>query len=275
MQIDFICPICKDTLFRQSGSLLCGNGHCFDISKYGYVNLLSSSGKKGHGDDKLMVKARRDFLNKGYYEHLRNALCHEAEKYAHKGFSLLDSGCGEGYYTNGLYDVFIKKQGEKIFGIDVSKEALKLASKNCTNVQFAVSSAYCLPFNDSSFNIVTSLFAPLAVTEFRRVLKNDGIFLTVIPLENHLFSLKKYVYDAPYKNKPQSTELEGFRLINSSVIKKDICLKSQEDISNLFKMTPYYYKTSEKDQEKLNYIDKLKVETEFMILTYIKSQKSL
>ncbi len=49
-----------------------------------------------------------------------------------------------------------------------------------------------------------------------------------------------------------------------------ITLTTQDDICNLFKMTPYYYKTSAKDQEKLNGIDKLDVETEFMILTYKK-----
>lgn len=267
---DFICPICRKPLLRRDNSLSCNSGHCFDISKYGYVNLLTKGGKKGHGDDKLMVKARRDFLNKGYYEHLKNAFCSETEKYIDKGCFLLDSGCGEGYYTNGLYNIFSKKQGEGIYGIDVSKEALKLASKTCPNVNFAVASAYCMPFNDGSFNIVTSLFAPLAIKEFRRVLKEDGFFLTAIPLENHLFTLKKIVYDTPYKNMPQPTELDGFTLINSSVIKKEISLNSQEDIKNLFKMTPYYYKTSENDQEKLNRIDRLNVETEFMVLTYKK-----
>ena len=81
MNKGFICPICAKELVRKEKSFLCENSHCFDISKYGYVNLLTTGGKKGHGDDKLMVNARHDFLNKGYYEHLREAVCHEAEKY--------------------------------------------------------------------------------------------------------------------------------------------------------------------------------------------------
>lgn len=270
MNKGFICPVCNKVLTRSEKSLLCENGHCFDISKYGYVNLLTKGGKKGHGDNKLMVKARHDFLYKGYYEHLREAFCIEAAKYMQNGCSLLDSGCGEGYYTSGLYDVFASKKCESFYGIDVSKEALKIAFKACPSVNFAVASAYCMPFEDKSFDIVTSLFAPLAVEEFRRVLKDYGYFITTIPLENHLFSLKKAVYDTPYRNKPENTDLKGFKLISSVEVKKEILISCNEDIKSLFMMTPYYYKTSLKDQEKLNSVNSLTVETEYLILTYQK-----
>ena len=270
MKKGLICPVCKATLEKNSNSLICRSGHCFDISKYGYVNLLTKGGKKGHGDDKLMVKARHEFLNKGYYAHLRETVCSEARKYFGERCSLLDSGCGEGYYTSGLYNALGENQGNEICGIDVSKEALKIAARACPNAHFAVASAYCMPFEDNGFDMITSFFAPLAVQEFYRVLKKGGVFITAIPLENHLFSLKKAVYDTPYRNKPENTDLNGFELISSFEIKKDILLSCNEDIKNLFMMTPYYYKTSSKDQEKLNSIDKLDVETEFMILTYKK-----
>ena len=63
----FCCPVCGKTLICKENSLVCENNHCFDKSKSGYVNLLLSQGKKGHGDDKLMVQARQSFLDKGYY----------------------------------------------------------------------------------------------------------------------------------------------------------------------------------------------------------------
>ena len=65
----FVCPVCKKELVSNGKSFICENGHCFDISKFGYVNLLmsSKSSAKRHGDDRLMVRARRDFLDKGYY----------------------------------------------------------------------------------------------------------------------------------------------------------------------------------------------------------------
>lgn len=270
MPLSFICPICRMTLTKNLNSLKCQNNHCFDISKTGYVNLLTGNGKKNHGDDKLMVKARHIFLSKDYYKPLRDKLQKEVSDTSVSGNILLDSGCGEGYYTSAFVEALSEKNNCEIFGIDLSKEALKLAAKRCPAASFAAASAYCLPFQDESFDILTSVFSPLALNEFQRVLKKDGIFITVIPLENHLFSLKKVIYDTPYKNRPESAKLDGFALVNSSEVKRTITLTTQDDICNLFKMTPYYYKTSAKDQEKLNGIDKLDVETEFMILTYKK-----
>ena len=68
----FICPVCKEKLCIQNKSLVCSNNHTFDIAKSGYVNLLLSkqAGKNVHGDNKLTVRARRDFLSKGYYSRL-------------------------------------------------------------------------------------------------------------------------------------------------------------------------------------------------------------
>ena len=45
---ELICPVCKSDLISQNNTLKCINNHCFDYSKYGYVNLLlgSKSGDK-------------------------------------------------------------------------------------------------------------------------------------------------------------------------------------------------------------------------------------
>lgn len=266
----FLCPVCSQLLKEDKASFKCSSGHCFDKSASGYVNLLIKGGKKGHGDNKMMINARHNFLNKGYYEDLKSSFCTEVKKYADKGVSLLDSGCGDGYYTAGMYDAVSESKSGEVYAIDVSKEALKIAAKSCPNVSFAVASAYKLPFEDECFDIVTSLFAPLSLNEFYRVLKRGGIFITAIPLENHLYQLKQAVYDIPYKNKPENTEIKGFELLNSQEVHKEIQLESNEDIKNLFTMTPYYYKTSLSDQKKLDSLEALTTETEFLILTYKK-----
>ena len=64
------------------------------------------------------------------------------------------------------------------------------------------------------------------------------------------------------------TELRGFRLVSSEPIRENIELKSNEDIQNLFKMTPYYYKTGKSDQEKLTRLDTLTVELEVLVAVY-------
>ena len=66
-----ICPVCGLPLTLEAKTYRCEKNHCFDCAKSGYVNLLPPApGGKRHGDDKLMVKARTDFLDKGYYDPL-------------------------------------------------------------------------------------------------------------------------------------------------------------------------------------------------------------
>ena len=71
------CPKCDKKLNIVDKSYRCENGHSYDIAKKGYVNLLMSqqSSQKRHGDDKLMVRSRRDFLEKGYYSDLCDEIC--------------------------------------------------------------------------------------------------------------------------------------------------------------------------------------------------------
>ena len=70
------CPVCGGVLVCAERALQCGNGHCYDLAKQNYVNLLmrNQSSAKRHGDDKLMVAARQEFLDAGYYAPLRSAL---------------------------------------------------------------------------------------------------------------------------------------------------------------------------------------------------------
>jgi len=71
------CPFCKNTLhFDGNRSYVCENNHNFDLSKQGYLNLLPVNKKKSKspGDDEMMVKARREFLEQGFYDPLMNEI---------------------------------------------------------------------------------------------------------------------------------------------------------------------------------------------------------
>lgn len=265
---NFICPVCKSEISLFERTYKCQNNHCFDLSKDGYVNLLMSqqSSLKRHGDDKLMVKARREFLEKGFYNELRQALCETLKEVLPDSSTIVDVGCGEGYYTSEISKV----NNFEIFGIDISKDALKYASKSVKNSSFAVASAFSLPFAENSADCVLSVFAPSAYEEFYRVLKSDGKLIKAIPLENHLWELKCALYKEPYKNKPEKRNDELFELVSQKEIKYKINLTEKDDIENLFKMTPYYYKTSREDAEKLLSLDSLETTVHFGIEIYEK-----
>lgn len=269
----FICPVCKQALEENEKLYKCVNGHCFDKSKFGYVNLLQSqkSSAKRHGDDRLMVRARRDFLDSGAYGFLRDELCKECEKYLPDGGAVLDAGCGEGYYSSGI-KAFYEQKGKKldVYGVDISKDALEFLGKRKCGISCAVASLFDLPLADETADAVLNIFSPEADGEFLRVLKNGGYLIRVIPREKHLLGLKAAIYDEPYLNEMPSSEIEGFKCVKMRQLGAKLWLKSNEMIQNLFKMTPYYYKTGVDDQNKINRLDSLETEAEFEIRVYRK-----
>ena len=156
-----------------------------------------------------------------------------------------------------------------MLGVDISKYALEKAPKNC-GVERAVASIYKLPVGDGECDALVNIFAPACPQEFSRVLKKDGVFVKAIPLEKHLWELKSAVYDAPYENEVPPHDIEGFRLVGEEKICYTFALESGKDITDLFNMTPYCYKTSQQDREKLEKLSSLTVSAQFSVLTYKK-----
>ena len=80
--------------------------------------------------------------------------------------------------------------------------------------------------------------------------------------------MKQALYDTPYENEEDIPTLEGFDSEGFFNIKADITLSSPEDTDALFRMTPYYYHTSDSDKQKLASLDKLETLTDFYIRIY-------
>ena len=253
-----ICPVCKNELIKIDKQYVCSNRHSYDIAKEGYVNLnLKSS--TNTGDEKEMIKARKSFLEKDYYKFLKDELIGIIKE--NNPDNMIDLACGEGYYTKDF------PVTEKI-GIDLSKEALKLASKTDKSTRYILKNIFDIPFVDSSIDLVTTIFAPIS-TEINRVLKNNGYFILVKPDIYHLYELKEVIYDNPYVNEVEKIKINGLKLIKEKQINNKVLLNN-EDLINLFKMTPYYHKTSPADINKLNNINELSVSFSFIIDIYKK-----
>lgn len=265
----FVCPKCGKPFSQKEKSLFCQNGHCFDLARQGYVNLLQSNASSGkrHGDDRLMVDSRTDFLNTGAYDRLIEAVCAYTARVTPDNGIILDAGCGECTYTDRIY-AETEHRGIRVLGVDISKTAVTAGARKNKNLQLAVASIHHIPLPCGAADTVVNVFAPEDAEEFRRLLKQTGTYLKVVPLENHLAELKAAVYDRPIPNPPPETDLAGFDLKERQDIRYRFRLENNRDIENLFRMTPYYYKTSRADQEKLGRVSSLEISAEFGILVY-------
>ena len=263
----FVCPKCRCPLeICDTGAAKCKNNHSFDRSREGYYNLLLANGGANHGDNREMLLARRRFLDTESYRPLAEAVCASLRDFPTPDADILDMGAGEGYYTDFVERAFSSRE---IYAFDISKEAVRLAAKRNKRVKYAVASSYKVPLPDESFGAIYNIFSPLAIDEVKRLLKKDGIFVVAIPDSEHLFSLKAAVYDEPYKNTPENEELQGFLLEDRKTLSYSRTL-SGDEARDLFMMTPYAYRTSLREKERLLDIESLEVGFRFIILTYKK-----
>ena len=92
----------------------------------------------------------------------------------------------------------------------------------------------------------------------------------VYPGREHLFGLKSIIYKTPYKNEPQDTVIDGFKLLSHEALSYTIRLDTGDAIRSLFMMTPYAYRTSKEDRERVLSLDEVSTEVEFVIDAYEK-----
>lgn len=262
------CPNCSHQLNKDEHSLRCSNGHSFDIAKEGYINLILPHQKKklNSGDNKIMIEAREQFLSHGYYDFLISTIeeiCQIEHNTKHKHKQLLDLGCGNGYYTRHFYNnnTSIHKTG-----IDISKVAITKAAKKDNTSSYLVASNFDIPIIDNSVDILVNVFAPCNLVEIIRVLRKDGLFIKVIPVNNHMSEIANLVYETFIEHKSdiadEITALEGLTVVSTKEIIKEITVQ-KTDIQNLVKMTPYYYKFSE---EQFKQLDEMSVTLSFQII---------
>jgi 23S rRNA (guanine745-N1)-methyltransferase len=152
-------------------------------------------------------------------------------------------------------------------GID---HAAKIAKRLGNGAGFVVASLFTMPVADASMDAVTNIFAPCAEDEFCRVLKNGGYLIVVAAGERHLLGLKRVLYENPYYNPERADLPQKMTLVSKENLTYEIEVDGQDAIDALFSMTPYYWRTSEKDKAKLASLQSLKTEVDFDIYLYRK-----
>ncbi len=262
------CPVCAAKMQADESGKSCrcagARTHSYDFARSGYLNLTRPG--EGEGDLREAINARKLFLNAGYYEPLSNEINRMLQKLDAK--TVLDAGCGEGYYTNRM------AEGRTVLGVDLSRAGIDAAAKQAkqsnTNAAFAVGSIFSLPVENAACDVVTNLFAPCCESEFARVLKEDGYLILVGAGERHLMGLKKVLYENPYLNPGRADLPTKMKEVDRQRLAYTVTVVGREAIDALFSMTPYYWRTSEADRAKLNAIESLTTELDFDIFTYKK-----
>jgi 23S rRNA (guanine745-N1)-methyltransferase len=255
------CPIDRQPLERVQGSYRCADGHSFDIARQGYVNLLLVQQKKSRapGDSREMVEARRDFLDSGHYAPVAEAISGlVSEAIAdRKRISLLDAGCGEGYYTDYLARLLEREwQGEafSVTGVDISKPAVMAATRRNRDICWIVGTNRNLPVTESSVDLVLSLFGYPQFDHFHALLKPGGTLLLADAGPRHLIELRECLYEE-VRSTPEPSIRKAIDAGFVQAREQRLDFKTepllQHDLLNLARMTPHYYRAPRERREQL------------------------
>ncbi|WP_028835844.1 MULTISPECIES: 23S rRNA (guanine(745)-N(1))-methyltransferase [unclassified Pseudoalteromonas] len=265
MSLHYHCPICKLPLALNEKTLRCDNNHSFDFAKEGYVNLLPVQNKnsKQPGDSLEMVQARRSFLEQSHYAFLQTALANLVKPL--NANIVIDLGCGEGFYTHAIAN----NTQATVYGVDISKSAVKYAAKRYKQCQFSVASISHAPFNDHLADVLISVFAPLFDDELSRLVKEDGCLVVASPGPMHLKELKKYIYNTVNEHTEVATPT-GFKQSSQQLITEQVSL-TFSDVRNLIMMTPFAWKFRPEHWQALEQKQHHKVTLSFYISQFVKT----
>lgn len=272
------CPHCKSELNQIGNTFKCVNNHSYDISKKGFVNLLLANQhhSDNSGDEKGMILSRVRFLNTGKYDLLRDLITEtiKSNLNSSKDNVVCDLGCGEGYYTTYFHNKLKDEFNLSTYGVDLSKQAInectiRQRQMKLEDIKFIIGNLNYLPIQNESVDLIVNSFAKIDENEFLRILRKNGIFLRILPGTKHLLGLKEVLYENVRLNEDKETYIEGFELIDIKKSEENILLNNQE-INDLFTMTPYYYKSPKDTSESLMKKEELNTIISFKILVYRK-----
>jgi ubiquinone/menaquinone biosynthesis C-methylase UbiE len=139
-----------------------------------------------------------------------------------KNKTILDVGCGNGWVLSNFF-----RQGAKCFGLDLTQKAVDLSKERFKMINgsafFLVANAEELPFQDSSFDVVTAMGVlhhtpkiAKAIEEIYRVLKPGGKIVLMLYHKNSIlyrFYMPLRLLYHVTRDRHFSTSIQG--LVNS------------------------------------------------------------
>ena len=189
------CPVrgCGQPLERGEASWQCRARHQFDVARSGYVNLLQPQDRRSTaaGDARAAIEARAALLAAGIGRTILDAAVRTAADVPFLDDSVVvDLGCGSGELLGSL----ATSRPITGIGIDLSTVAAARAARAFPPLTWVVANAdRRLPITDASVALATSMHGRRNPAECRRLLRDDGYLLVVVPASDDLIELREHV----------------------------------------------------------------------------------
>lgn len=264
----FQCPICSSPMtYTNPSSLVCTNGHRYDLAKKGYLHMLSQSSQTKY--DKDLFVSRKKVIESGFFTPIIEKIVEIMDRTVPKEnqpIAIYDAGCGEGTMLSKIQSIFPRPTIG--FGIDISKEGIQQATDHETESIWLVSDIANSPIRNDVFHSIINILSPSNYAEFTRLIKQDGILLKVVPNPHYLQELRNRLYDHPEQRiKDDTTKLfeRHFDLMQSAQVQYEVEMK-QPLLQELVNMTPLSWSASPQKLADVHSLQSMNITVDVTIL---------
>lgn len=246
------CTICHSEMtVMDSKSLVCEKGHSFDLAKQGYVNMLQKQVSTMY-DHTLFDARKRIIHDYKFYDKVHQKISKIIDEALQEGGLVFDAGSGEGTHLNAIFN-HLDKDSIHGIGLDISKDGIVMAAKNYSDLNWLVGDLTQTPFKEHSQDIILSFLSPANYSEFKRIMKPNGLLIKIIPGSHYLKEIREHLSD-------EDKEYENTDTVNLMRNKVDVISEErvtyerevdEEVLRDILTMTPLTWHISESQIESI------------------------